>query len=206
MRRRAFTLIELLVVIAIIAILAAILFPVFARAREAARQSSCSSNLKQLGTSMMMYVQDFDERLPGAAPFSAASPYGHWVLAFNNGAGQNAGQPGPFPVDQGALYPYAKNAQVYTCPSDSNARTKRLSYTMNAYCNFQTLAAANTVSSTPLFVDESATLNDGYFAYGGNTGGDIPSLIHNEGANLCFLDGHVKWHKRTQMTTLNWPF
>jgi prepilin-type N-terminal cleavage/methylation domain-containing protein/prepilin-type processing-associated H-X9-DG protein len=206
MNRKGFTLIELLVVIAIIAILAAILFPVFARARESARQSSCSSNLKQMGTALMMYVQDFDEKLPGAAPYSAASPYGHWVLAFNNGAGQNAAQPGPFPVDQGALYPYVKNAQVYICPSDSNGRTKRLSYSMNSVCDFKLLAAAQTVSTTPLFVDESATLNDGYFAYGGNTGGDIPSLIHNEGANLCFLDGHVKWMKRTQMTVLDWAF
>ena len=62
--KRAFTLIELLVVIAIIAILAAILFPVFAQAREAARTSSCSSNEKQIALGMMMYVQDFDEKLP----------------------------------------------------------------------------------------------------------------------------------------------
>jgi prepilin-type N-terminal cleavage/methylation domain-containing protein/prepilin-type processing-associated H-X9-DG protein len=206
MKRRGFTLIELLVVIAIIAILAAILFPVFARAREAARQSSCLSNLKQLGTAMQMYTQDYDERLPGAAPFSASSEYGHWILAYNNGAGQNAGQPGPFLVEQGALFPYVKNAQVYRCPSDANANTRRLSYTMNANGHFQMLAVAQTVSSTPLFVDESSTLNDGYFAYGGNTAGDIPSLIHNDGANLSFLDGHVKWAKRTQMTVLNWAF
>ena len=63
-RKRGFTLIELLVVIAIIAILAAILFPVFARAREKARQSSCLSNVKQIGLGMMMYVQDYDERFP----------------------------------------------------------------------------------------------------------------------------------------------
>jgi prepilin-type N-terminal cleavage/methylation domain-containing protein/prepilin-type processing-associated H-X9-DG protein len=206
MKRKGFTLIELLVVIAIIAILAAILFPVFARAREAARQSSCVSNLKQLGTALQMYTQDFDEALPGAAPYNAGSPYGHWVLAWNNGAGQNAGQPGPFPVDQGAIYSYIKNAGVYMCPSDANARVKRLSYTMNSSCSFQSLAAARTVATTPVFVDESATLNDGYFAYGGNTGGDIPSLIHNEGANLAFMDGHVKWMKRTQMTTLDWAF
>jgi prepilin-type N-terminal cleavage/methylation domain-containing protein len=64
MKRRGFTLIELLVVIAIIAILAAILFPVFARAREKARQTSCLSNVKQLSLGMLMYTQDYDERLP----------------------------------------------------------------------------------------------------------------------------------------------
>src|SRR5213082_792156 len=64
MRRTGFTLIELLVVIAIIAILAAILFPVFAQAREKARQASCLSNLKQLGTAIMMYVQDYEESYP----------------------------------------------------------------------------------------------------------------------------------------------
>ena len=68
MRRKGFTLIELLVVIAIIAILAAILFPVFARARENARKSNCLSNLKQLGNGMMMYVQDYDECFTGYFP------------------------------------------------------------------------------------------------------------------------------------------
>lgn len=66
--RRAFTLIELLVVIAIIAILAAILFPVFARAREKARQASCSSNLKQLGLAFIQYTQDYDERIVWGMP------------------------------------------------------------------------------------------------------------------------------------------
>ena len=113
---------------------AAILFPVLARALEAPRQSSCVSNLKQPGTAMQMYTQDLDEMQPGAAPVSAASPYGHWVLAFNIGAGQNAAQPGPFLVDQGAIYPYvkwAKRTQMTTldwayCGSTARLTQKRV--------------------------------------------------------------------------------
>ena len=99
--KQGFTLIELLVVIAIIAILAAILFPVFTRARENARRSSCQSNLKQLGLGMLQYTQDYDERLPigggGTAALPNNKPYG-WGMA---------------------IYPYVKSKQVYKCPSDS---------------------------------------------------------------------------------------
>ncbi len=80
-QRRGFTLIELLVVIAIIAILAAILFPVFAQAREKARQTTCTSNLKQIGTAFMMYVQDYDETYPpwtGMCP----DPSLRWALRY----------------------------------------------------------------------------------------------------------------------------
>jgi prepilin-type N-terminal cleavage/methylation domain-containing protein len=99
--RRGFTLIELLVVIAIIAILAAILFPVFAQAREKARQAACLSNLKQMGTAVMMYSQDFDETLPlgYSSPLAATGrTWMHFVM------------------------PYAKNRDIWTCPSAPNLR------------------------------------------------------------------------------------
>ncbi len=99
MTRRGFTLIELLVVIAIIAILAAILFPVFARAREKARQTSCLSNLKQIALGMQMYIQDYDERLPY-----------HY---FRNSSGTIVGS------IITVIHPYIKNVQVWDCPSAS---------------------------------------------------------------------------------------
>ena len=114
--RSAFTLIELLVVIAIIAILAAILFPVFAQAREKARAASCLSNTKQMGLGLQMYVQDYDETFPywswwyssdgGFCPRSDGSPLdagcNHWESIWFN-----------------AIYPYVKNAQVFACPSSN---------------------------------------------------------------------------------------
>jgi len=117
--RSGFTLIELLVVIAIIAILAAILFPVFAQAREKARSASCLSNTKQLGLGLVMYVQDYDETFPywswwyssdlGGGPYSG-SPYtpgfNHWESIWFN-----------------AIYPYVKNGAVFACPSANDRST-----------------------------------------------------------------------------------
>src|SRR5205814_7641672 len=99
MRRTGFTLIELLVVIAIIAILAAILFPVFAQARDKARQTACLSNLKQLGLAQSMYSQDYDETLPRA------------ILQLPDGSLF------PWPL---AVAPYTKNTAIFRCPSDRN--------------------------------------------------------------------------------------
>ncbi len=100
-RRSAFTLIELLVVIAIIAILAAILFPVFAQAREKARQTTCLSNLKQMGLGLLQYVQDYDENIPrmNYQNFAASNDYRNnkWMDVIN---------------------PYIKNTDIFTCPSD----------------------------------------------------------------------------------------
>lgn len=109
-RANGFTLIELLVVIAIIAILAAILFPVFARARENARRASCISNMKQIGIAMNMYTQDYDERLP------EPGLGGVFRNASNTGLGQLFMGVLPFHL---AVQPYAKNYQVFACPSDS---------------------------------------------------------------------------------------
>jgi len=103
---RAFTLIELLVVIAIIAILAAILFPVFAQAREKARQASCASNLKQIGTAWTMYSQDFDEKIA-----SANNPAGYGDCPTMPGRSQFGGWEGNL------LRPYLKNTKVFVCPS-----------------------------------------------------------------------------------------
>jgi prepilin-type N-terminal cleavage/methylation domain-containing protein/prepilin-type processing-associated H-X9-DG protein len=105
-RRPAFTLIELLVVIAIIAILAAILFPVFAQAREKARMSACLSNMQQIGTSLMLYVQDYDETFPYA------------FFRGNTGNGAD-----PSYVWKNAIRPYLKNLDVLACPSNPYSRS-----------------------------------------------------------------------------------
>jgi len=115
--RRGFTLIELLVVIAIIAILAAILFPVFARARAKAQQNNCLSNVKQLQLGLMMYASDNDNTMPLD---SVGSPATYW---------------------QSTILPYVKNTQIYICPSDSNPfalaapnTVPNSSYGINSYC------------------------------------------------------------------------
>ncbi|MER3474339.1 MAG: hypothetical protein C4335_09985 [Armatimonadota bacterium] len=190
--QRAFTLIELLVVIAIIAILAAILFPVFARAREKARQTSCLSNMKQMGTSSMMYVQDYDERFP----------LSYYVSA-------NAQGPCAFTY-LGAVEPYVKNRQIYQCPSeprainvDAAARALGLpggecgSFTWASYNFNYALTNIGTPIASIEFPAETAVASDGNLAAQQNSCAwnllDSPvQARHNDIVNASYADGHAK--------------
>ncbi len=175
MRRRAFTLIELLVVIAIIAILAAILFPVFARAREKARQASCSSNVKQLALAFNMYVQDYDETFPYAG--CTLNSRGSWIYMTN--------ATGPvYDVTQGAIYPYIKNSQLFLCPS--RRRAVNCDHEMNGAVSGQALAVVLVPATTVLTAESNC--DDG-------VGSALDDVVngHNGGMNIGFVDGHVKW-------------
>jgi prepilin-type N-terminal cleavage/methylation domain-containing protein/prepilin-type processing-associated H-X9-DG protein len=177
--KRGFTLIELLVVIAIIAILAAILFPVFAKAREKARQSSCLSNNKQLGLAVMQYAQDFDERLPRTY-FSPPSPPGnqHWAMV---------------------VAPYIKNVQVFDCPSYNfkwnGLWSEQMSYGFNIF--FEGNGAALGQIPQPA---ETVLLGDGTNFRLKPQGHSFESYAvsrlvaprHNDMANITFCDGHSK--------------
>ena len=144
---RGFTLIELLVVIAIIAILAAILFPVFAKAREKARQTACASNLKQIGIATMMYVQDYDEFFP-------PNGGGDALDANNCGGGYSPGGIDPLsPPD--AIMPYVKSSALFLCPDDTrNVPSNYLdfgpvcSYGFNGYVIGENTNAAPVVRMT----------------------------------------------------------
>jgi len=191
--RRGFTLIELLVVIAIIAILAAILFPVFAKAREKARQTSCLSNMKQMGVSYLMYAQDFDEWGPCNDYVAAGTYRMSW---------------------DALLYPYIKNEQVYRCPSFGDRRESGCTmrtpqgwlpicgYGFNGDVRLRAIATIETPAETIVLCDSNCKVNphDGRINFPGEA---YPTTYfhngvmrtHNEGANFTFCDGHAKWMK-----------
>jgi len=190
-RRNAFTLIELLVVIAIIAILASILFPVFARARENARRASCISNLKQLGLSVMMYKQDYDGRFPKAG----------WgeneVLPRPDGNG-TAGASWPLKV-----WPYVKSLQVFVCPSDgdrvwlgNNQGTGQISYGYN-YANLDNVneAAIEKPSQMIMMADTRGDITYALYQNNHYNGTDVREIAdrHLNGTVINFVDGHAKW-------------
>ncbi len=194
MKKRGFTLIELLVVIAIIAILAAILFPVFAKAREKARQASCSSNLKQLSLGWLMYAQDYDEKFPS---YHA----GQGTYAY---CGTNA---------WGFIYPYIKNNGVYDCPTSPDPAPAATpdgfrTYDGNYCWNYDgcegshgTLARFDRPAETYLCFDGGdQAWRPGTNDWAGlmeeldldwNSGKEGANR-HNMQMNVAFVDGHVK--------------
>jgi prepilin-type N-terminal cleavage/methylation domain-containing protein len=224
--RSAFTLIELLVVIAIIAILAAILFPVFAQAKEAAKSTTCLSNMRQLGVGFSMYMSDTDDRYPlsGWADgnlFIGGSAV--WVLS---GVVQGSTSP-PCPKScdywydccsiadptQGVIYPYVKNDKIYRCPSLKNERNPvdlsgtldvsgvRVSYTMNMFyqtglTESMTESEVSFPASTFLLVDETAKTLND-----GNLNPDWDDFgtQHRDGANMAHADTHAKRYPFTRV-------
>lgn len=184
-QNQGFTLIELLVVIAIIAILAAILFPVFARARENARRGSCLSNEKQLALAAMQYTQDYDERLFGFYTGPASSQ----VTWMNR------------------LQPYMKSTQIFVCPSETVATitggitTANTSYCYNnlylsdsgntASAGGVSLAAITNVAETVIFAESTNGTGTRYTC--NPTGSNKPLDPHLDGGNFAFVDGHAKW-------------
>lgn len=191
----AFTLIELLVVIAIVVLLAAILFPVFARARENARRVSCMSNMKQLGLGMLQYAQDYDERYYGGTRVTAPAAF----IIYGGGIGW-----------AGALYPYIRNTQVYECPDDTNKGSGvnvPVSYAYNHYAADTTLAEHQYPSLGILFDEISGTsinvtdpmetgsptysaMDDGHVLWWADSGGNISccqfgaAIYHTRGAGV----------------------
>ncbi|HEX2999408.1 MAG TPA: DUF1559 domain-containing protein [Armatimonadota bacterium] len=191
-RRHGFTLIELLVVIAIIAILAAILFPVFARARENARKANCSSNLKQLAMGVTMYTEDYDGRIPfGYNPGPAT-----WQWWFND------------------IQPYIKNNEVLKCPSMAGSgATGNNGYAVPMYHIWKDGGVpqrSTTEFQAPADLLMIVDANWSWTHYcptcfasgacGCCTTGCKPPYSpavkrHSEGCNVAFFDGHVKWMK-----------
>jgi prepilin-type N-terminal cleavage/methylation domain-containing protein/prepilin-type processing-associated H-X9-DG protein len=229
-KRKGFTLIELLVVIAIIAILAAILFPVFARARENARRASCQSNLKQMGLGVMQYTQDYDEKYP----FNATGQ----VNCFALGPGVSCGSvPNPNGAVSGnsdfnwiwQIQPYMKSWQLFRCPSAADATGVQSGVgPRNPYGNNDNSYLANGVivqladggprslsgiasTATLIFAHEDSSSSHrsfprpqwtgaGYNEWLNGTNTTGYNSTHFEGGNLLFCDGHVKWLKKDRIS------
>ena len=199
-KQHGFTLIELLVVIAIIAILAAILFPVFAKAREKARQSSCTSNLKQIGLAMLQYAQDYDEKFVLMGTGNQPTP----VVANDTYFNYNPGSAYQYFYRSWAsnIYPYMKNLQVYRCPStDYNNYGVAYGVPTNLFQNGVRATAFSTTAPIPMakLAQPSETLMVSEKGQGGGYQYILSGPYyacradHNEGGNTAFFDGHVKW-------------
>jgi len=214
--KRAFTLIELLVVIAIISILAAILFPVFARARENARRTSCMSNLKQIGLGIMQYIQDYDEKFPRNAVVHGAS------VPFAS----NPAYSGATHLWWHEIFPYVKSTQIFVCPSSDSTwvgdyypKRGSSSYAPYGYnTSFSagpSLAAVPQVAITPMIADSTYYLMDpdhdcatghgvsinAWCTSGTGDNNDAPLDRHLDTFNLVFADGHAKSEKLNNWVT-----
>jgi prepilin-type N-terminal cleavage/methylation domain-containing protein/prepilin-type processing-associated H-X9-DG protein len=199
--RRAFTLIELLVVIAIIAILAAILFPVFARARENARRASCQSNVKQISLGLMQYTQDYDEKFPGW--YTDPNGNGFVINTSDKGWTEN-------------IQPYLKSLQIYQCPSEPTtppvigngtgftdyfinsrvASTDPANGTAQPTAGGASLAALQAPSLTVMIGDGGAFNSENQMSNWPYDSADPGQYRrHLSGNNFAFCDGHVKWFR-----------
>ena len=223
LHKSGFILIELLFVIAIIAILAAILFPVFARARENARRTSCQSNMKQIGLGLLQYSQDYDEFQP-RTNFGGTGAT-NWPTKYKW---------------MDAIYPYVKNEQIFTCPSDTTTSpTNKFRYSANypgqdlyyfgsyaynnGYYGYQNTAPANVnlsaiqAPSTTVWIVEQLDGNNVEVAWGNaesnpsisvvkginvlvTPASDIPER-HLETTTILYCDGHVKSVKLSSLVT-----
>jgi prepilin-type N-terminal cleavage/methylation domain-containing protein len=221
--KSAFTLIELLVVISIISLLAAILFPVFARARENARRSGCMSNLKQIGLAAMQYVQDNDGHYPpcfirssnvGTSPVKNTDPsQPSGVFKTTIGTVDN------WETWMDAIFPYVKNTQIFTCPS-SRVSKEIPSYGYNmaiggygAYCgHFEpagcssytpvTESVINRPAEVIMFMDyysQSNIYTAPWNMYYALTATNTTVTPHLDGGVQAFADGHVKWQSRSNI-------
>jgi prepilin-type N-terminal cleavage/methylation domain-containing protein/prepilin-type processing-associated H-X9-DG protein len=215
-----FTLIELLVVIAIIAILAALLLPVLSSAKQRAYTITCLNDAKQLNTAWILYAVDNGEALPPNPPWS---PAGSWVCGFEDMSSGNADNTNSALMLQGVIGKYAKNANVYHCPSDDSyipgLGLRIRSFAMNAFVGsepftpdrykvFLRMTDFIQPSDTYTLLDEHPdSINDGWFLpvlspADTDDWQDLPASYHNGACNFAFADGHSETYKWQDASTL----